>query len=197
MKTFFLIGGIVIVFGGLVLLLATPTGIVFIIAGIAFIIYSRKYKPKPKQEKTIPTPPPAYETLELNVAGFDYFQRELKELLNEENEDYTLSKKQFLENVFEKCYQYEIEYYPARLEREDNEYDPNAIAVYVDDVKIGYVARKDQKLIDFDRIIKVEATIYGGKYKEPSIEEYDEVILKGETPYKALLTIDMKKEQTN
>ena len=120
------------------------------------------------------------------VSGFDYNQSELISLLYDESEDYRLSKKAFIEEVYGRVYQYEVERYPAMLVPEpDNEYDANAIAVYVNDVKIGYIARKDQNKIDLDNITDCQAEIYGGKYKE-----YDgETILQGETPYKAKLYI--------
>lgn len=131
-------------------------------------------------------------TIELNVVGFDFKQDELKSLLECENEDYTLSKKDFLENVAERAYQYEIEYYPAEIVHEENEHDPNALAVYVEDVHIGYIARKDQKKIDFDQIASAEVEIYGGKYKEVDYNDYEETIVKGETPYKARIYIKIK-----
>ena len=189
MKYFYLICGIFLVAAGLLLLLAVPVpGIIFIAIG-AFMLYCfSKTKKKPKEPE--PVLSPSEDFVEIYVAGFDYRQEELKELLREENEDYNLGKKAFLENVFDRCYQYEIEYYPARLVPEDNEHDPTAIAVFVEDLKIGYIPRKDKHLIDLEKISKVEAEIYGGKYKEPSIDDdYNEIIEKGETPYKAKLYI--------
>ena len=135
------------------------------------------------------------DVLELNVAGYDYKQNELKGLLEYINDEYTLSKKAFLEEVTDRVYQYDTEYHPAQLVREPkNEYDPNAIAVYVDNVHIGYIAKKDQKRIDLERIESAEVEVYGGKFKEIDFDEYEETIRQGETPYKAKLYVTLKKE---
>lgn len=139
--------------------------------------------------------PDQAEYIELFVAGFDFRQKELKSLLTEENDDYSLPKKAFLEEVAERTYQYYTETYPATLVPEpDNEYDPNAIAVYVDDLHIGYIQKKDQNQVDLDQIESVEAEIYGGKYKDIDFSDYEEELVKGETPYKAKLIITKKEE---
>ena len=133
--------------------------------------------------------------IELSVAGYDYKQNELKSLLEYINDEYTLSKKAFLEEVADRVYQYDTEYHPAQLVREPkNEYDPNAIAVYVDDVHIGYIAKKDQKRIDLEQIESAEVEVYGGKFKEIDFDEYEETIRQGEIPYKARLYVILKKE---
>lgn len=128
-------------------------------------------------------------TLKLPVAGFDFKQEELKSLLTEENYEYALPKDEFMVDVGQKAYEYETAYYPAELVPEpDNEYDPNAIAVYVDDIHIGYVARKDQAAIDYDAIVTVVVEIYGGKYKD--VDWADNKVVTGKTPYKAMLLIE-------
>lgn len=135
------------------------------------------------------------DTIELFVAGYDFKQNELKSLLEYENDEYTLSKKDFLETVADRVYQFDTEYLPATIVHEDNEHDSNALAVYVDNLHIGYIARKDQKKVNLDNIAAAEVEIYGGKYKEINFDDYEETIVKGETPYKARLIITLKKEE--
>ncbi len=190
MRILCLIGAVLFIAAGLLLLIAVPVVGVISIAIGAFLIYQfKKLKKSPTVEQSFDD---IDDTQIFNVAGFDYRQDELQELLHEENPDYTLTKKSFIENADGRVYQYDMEYYPARLVPENNEHDPNAIAVYVEDVKIGYIARKDQKDIDFEKIKEAEAEIYGGKYKEVSFDDYEETIVTGETPYRARLYITLK-----
>lgn len=132
------------------------------------------------------------DTIELFISGYDFKQDELKSLLEYENDEYTLSKKDFLETVADRVYQFDTEYLPATIVHEDNEHDPNALAVYVDGLHIGYIARKDQKKVNLGNIAAAEVEIYGGKYKEINFDDYEETIVKGETPYKARLIITLK-----
>ena len=92
--------------------------------------------------------------------------------------------------MFDRCYQYDIEYAPAQLVDElQNEYDPNAIAVLVYGDKIGYVAKQDQAAVRSLDIDHAEAEIYGGKYKEPDGGE----VITGETPLRAKLHLYTEK----
>lgn len=196
MKIISLIIGIICILVALLMLLikSIGAGIVLLLLGLLnlFLYYRQKHKKPAQEHQTTDYVPEAlqYDSHDFHVSGFDYYQDALSEFLEDENEDYKLPKSQFLEEVFERCYQYDVEYYPADLVDEpENEYDPNAIAVYVEGERIGYIAKRDQaavKALDPDRI---EAEIYGGKYKEPD----DEEILTGSTPYKAMLHIYTKR----
>lgn len=171
-------------------------GLIIIFVGVARIIASRK-KPVQKYEPMVQEDAPDQEPIiqpqqeSFLVAGFDYYQDILRTLLNEENYEYDLSAKEFKEEVFERCYQFETEIYPAELEHEpDNPYDSNAIAVKISGKLIGYVGRSDQQKINalLDEGATFNAEIFGGKYKEPIWDEFDnETIETGSTPYKARL----------
>lgn len=196
MKIISLIIGIICIVIALLMFLikSIGAGIVLLLLGLLnlFLYYRQKHKkPEPEpQASDYVHEMQQYAMHDFRVAGFDYNQDVLADLLEDENEDYKLPKSKFLEEVFERCYQYDVEFYPAELVDEpDNEYDPNAIAVYIEDERIGYIAKRDQaavRALDPDRI---EAEIYGGKYKEPD----DDEILTGSTPYKAMLHIYTKR----
>ena len=199
MKIFLLIAGIVIALAGLILLLATPiAGIFFVLLGVAFIVYSRKYhkkEPDPVEPAAAdPDPVDTSRVVELNVAGTNYRQDEIAQLLTDENPDYRLTGESFLENADTPAYEYFTEWLPVRLFREkNNEYDPNAIAVFANDVQLGYLYRDDKaKLKEMSgKIQKIEAEIYGGKYKDIDFSDYEEAVITGETPYKARLYITL------
>lgn len=195
MKKLNLILGIVCVVLGLIMfLISVPFAIILILIGAfnIFLYFRAKNKPVPEPvaEAAEPLLDLDYDELEVRVAGFDFYQDELKELLYDENYEYTLSPKDFKEEVFQRTYQYLTEYYPAKIVPEpENEHDPNALAVFVEGVRIGYIPRKDQNKVNAFDTDTIEAEIYGGKYKE--LDE-DDKIITGETPYKALLHFKSK-----
>lgn len=148
----------------------------------------KKNSVEPEVPEVVETPT---EMIEIKVAGFDFYQNELKELLTMPNEDYSLSAKAFREEVFDRCYQFDTEWLSAEIVPEpENEFDPNALAVYVDGVRIGYVPRKDQAKVNSVTPTSVDVEIYGGKFKD--LDE-DDNIIKGETPYKANLYLTVEK----
>ena len=197
MGVLLIVVGIALIILSALLMLAKPVlGGIGVIIGILAVLYGRKTKNQPKKtKKELKTE--IKESKVFTVAGFDYYQNELKSLMKEPTYEYSLSDKQFKEEVFGRAYEYELEWYDAHLVPEpENEFDENAIAVYaIDkdplekrDIKIGYVARKDQQAITDG---KCEVEIYGGKYKELEVDEWEnEKIIKGETPYKARLYIE-------
>lgn len=164
-------------------------GLIIILIGIIRIIASRKKldsKEAPIQETIVQTKPKSF-----LVAGFDHYQDILCTFLNEENYEYGLTNKEFKEEVYERCYQFDTETYPVELIHEpNNPYDSNAIAVKIYDKLIGYVGRADQQ--EINSLLNDGATfvaeIFGGKYKEPVWDVFDnETIETGSTPYKAKL----------
>lgn len=193
MKIVSLIAGIVcIVLALLLFLIGSVVGgiILLIIGAINLLLYFRQKNAPKKAESDFVSEYTKFDDFEFFVAGCDYNQEALSKLLTMKNEEYLLPKSKFLEEVFERCYQFDIEYAPAQLVDEpENEYDPNAIAVFVHDERIGYVAKKDQATVKSFDIDHAEVEIYGGKYKEPDGDE----IIKGETPYKAKLHIYTEK----
>ena len=194
MKTLLRILGIILAVAGLLLCLSTPiVGIIAVIAGVLLAIFAPKLaKPKDVQPDLVadPIPQPVQEkdVKYFTVAGFDHYQNELASLLEEKNEEYSYSAKKMMEEYLGRIYQYEVEYRLVQFVPEpENEFDPNAIAVYCDGVKIGYVPIKNQK--DVEGLTSAEAEIYGGKWKEVVGDEYDYELETGETPYKASIGI--------
>lgn len=194
MKIIIRILGIVLAILGLLLCIVTPVvGIIAVIAGILLAVFAPKLaKPKDVQPDLVadPIPQPVQEkdVKYFTVAGFDHYQNELAALLEEKNEEYSYSAKKMMEEYLGRIYQYEIEYRLVQFVPEpENEFDPNAIAVYCDGVKIGYVPIKNQK--DVEGLTSAEAEIYGGKWKEVVGDEYDYELETGETPYKASISI--------
>lgn len=176
--------GIALIVLSAVLMLAKPVvGLLGIAGGVLCIVYGRKNR-KPQGEKTD-------DTRVFIVTGYNYRQDELKAFLTEKNDEYALGKKAFIEETFGKVYEYYPEWRPAKLVAENNEHDPDAIAVYVDDIKIGYIAKEDKEEIRSLDVKSIEAEFYGGRYKEAMSDEYGEsyTIETGETPYKAKLYV--------
>lgn len=87
------------------------------------------------------------------IASFDgvgmYYHEDNLAKIAEENEDYRLSKssieKEFGED--EPVYQYTYDGFYKLVPEPDNPHDPNAIAIRLDDVTIGYIAKKDTQRV--------------------------------------------------
>ena len=193
-----LIAGILcIVIGLFFFLISVPFAIILLLIGAFNLFLFSKIK-KQKQNEQMAEEPAGdplevlkYDIFDFPVAGFDYNQEVISELLDCENEDFKLSRSKFVEEVFDRCYEYDVEFYPAQLVPEpENEYDPNAIAVYVEGSKVGYIARKDQAKVNSIQVDKYEAEVYGGRYKE--VNEDNEIVA-GSTPYKVMLHAYVKK----
>lgn len=193
MGTLIMILSVVLVVMSLVLLIAVPVaGIIGIAIGVVLFLYGRKYNKEKKAaaeqiERTMQT-----DIHEFKIAGFDYRQAELEQLFETPNEDYLLNGKAFAEEVLDKAYEFLTEWKSARIVYEpENEYDPNAIAVYVGETKIGYIQKKDQTRFNNLPPGEMEVELYGGRYKEAVYDDYGEFekIEKGETPYKAMLYV--------
>ena len=174
-------------------MIAKPVGgIIGVAVGVLLFLYGRKYNKEKKERAEQIQHTEEVDINEFKVAGYNYRQDELEQLFEMQNDDYLLTGKAFAEEVFDRVYEYLPEWKPARLIPEpDNEYDSNAIAIYVDDVKIGYVQKKDQLRVNELSSGEIEVELYGGRYKEPVYDDYGEFekIEQGETPYKATLYI--------
>lgn len=193
MGTILIIIGIALIVMSLLLMIVMPVGgILGVLAGVGAVIYGRKYKKEKKTETEVAVESLNADIEEFKVAGYDYRQDELEQLFETLNEDYALPPKRFAEEVIDRVYEFETEWKDASIVREpENEYDPNAIAVYVDDVKIGYIQKKDQARFNELHPVSIEVELYGGRYKEPVFDDYGdfEKTETGETPYKATLYI--------
>lgn len=131
-----------------------------------------RLKSKNKASESHPEPEPETDVHifspkeEYFVVGAFKFQDELDGFMIVENEDYSLSKKEMIEQGLEdvRIYEYERQYYKAKLIPEpENEFDKNAIAVYIENTKIGYVKRDDQNALS--GLSEINCEIFGGKYK--------------------------------
>ncbi len=139
-----------------------------------------------------------------HVAGTSFRNKEI-ESLGIENDDYSLSKRDFVDSYPEEelVYQYSFPPFSASLiEDPTNEYDKNAIKVVINDRHIGFIKSGScshiKKLIDSDSIESINAKIYGGKYKW-YYSDYDsdkdkEVYMmdKDERNYSVTLEINLK-----
>ena len=110
-------------------------------------------------------------TENFKVAGTSYRQEELKEL-GYENDMYTLSKKQLIEEAPEDEPIYQYNFYPSDVklvEEPDNPHDSNAIKVIVDGTHIGYIksgsCSRVRNLLKSGNVLDISAEIYGGNFK--------------------------------
>lgn len=205
MKKLNLILGILCVLIGIVTALCgSMVGALCLLVIGAANIYIGLRKPKPVEPEPAQEPKKIRQELTaFTVAGYDYYQEALRSLLYEENPEYTYSKAEMVDMEDTRLYEYEpYTTAPRYVPEPDNEHDPGAIAILVDDVKIGYVPRKYQqdvnKYIDDDTVTH-EVEIYGGRYKMARLgDEYDDIngpkisdyeIVRDSTPYKASVRI--------
>lgn len=121
----------------------------------------------------------SYKTEKLHVTGTSHYQKAI-ESLGSENYDFELSKKELIDQGFEDEKIYLYEFSPTKvelIEEPDNPYDPNAIKVLIDNVLVGYIKKGRcshvKKLLHSGKIRKIDADIYGGKYKM-LYSEYDD-----------------------
>lgn len=146
-----------------------------------------------------------YQEIEYKVAGISFQEDVIIKQLAEENDDYQMTKKEFIEEDLEdeRVYKYDFPYSTAELVPEpDNEYDPNAVAVKVDGVRIGYVpkgkAKAVKKLIADPLYMETRVEINGGPYKLLKSEWDDDKdkdvyeLIKDEAPLFARITVCMK-----
>ena len=105
-----------------------------------------------------------------NVAGVSYRQDAIRDLCFE-NEDYSISKKELIDEnlIDEPIYKYEESTLEliSLLPDPDNEYDKNAIKVMQRDNLLGYVPKEETDAVR--KIVsgpyEAAAKVYGGPYK--------------------------------
>ena len=111
-----------------------------------------------------------------NIAGLYHYENDIINCVIDTNYYYDLNKQELIDEVGEdeRIYEYDFESDKVELKDEpNNEYDPKAIAIYVDGIKIGYVKKGSTSRVR--NLLKKDVTsiwirIAGGKYK---ILEYD------------------------
>ena len=129
------------------------------------------------------------------VTGVSHYVKDIMKL-GLENYDFKLSKKDMIDEGLEGRI-YEYDFYPTKIELipdPNNEHDPNAVKVVVDNVLVGYIKAGSCKhilnVINGNCIEKIECIIRGGKYKFLSYDDDTDkyFIEKGDTP----LYVDLK-----
>lgn len=114
------------------------------------------------------------------IAGTSFREKEIVKNLAFENDDYSMSKKELIEDdrVDERIYQYFFDIGKVELVPEpDNPEDENAVKVIADGTHIGYVpaskAKKVKKILEKETIIQTTCEMSGGKFKLLTEEETD------------------------
>ena len=112
------------------------------------------------------------------VAGISYRQKYLDDVLLE-NDDYDMNKSELIDlgMIEEPIYKYvDVIGDVALVPEADNEYDPNAIKVCINDVHVGYVpsekTKRVKKILDAEGL-SLSCDVVGGPYKIIR-EDYDE-----------------------
>ena len=158
--------------------------------------------PQPSQQESLqttsPTEPDNVKTY--HAVGMNYRLDDLLSL-GVKNEDYHKSGKYLAESGLIEQNIYEYDFYPVKADlvpEPDNPHDPNAIKVVVDGVHVAYIKAGScahlLKVIQENRIEKIDCKIRGGKYKYVSCE-YDEdgnedyTVDKDERPYTVTLYV--------
>lgn len=132
------------------------------------------FKTKPEAAKTenrMPIKNEDTKTHNHNVTGVSYYEKNVLKLAHK-NPLYDLDKKQIAAKklCIETIYQYTFSPTKTELIPElTNPFDPSAIKVLIDGQHVGYIkagsCAKILKLINEDRIARIESEIYGGNYK--------------------------------
>ena len=133
------------------------------------------------------------------IAGISFHEKEIPELMIE-NGDYDMTAAELIDAGFEdeRVYKYSETYCTVALEPEpDNQYDPNAVKVFADDIHIGYIKKGSaahvKKLLEEERIARMSITITGGPYKLAYLNEDDRPrIEKDNQNFSAKLNIFVK-----
>ena len=179
-------------------------GLIFVALGVLSIVFAKKYKPKEAVTNTVETSVPVAEpsnvkTETIKVAGISHYTDAVLSL-GHENDEYNYSKREIIENGLEDedIPKYYFNILPAEFVFEpDNPYDSNAIAIYVDGQKIGYVKSGSiahiRKLIENDKIKSASCEIVGGKMKR--YDSDTETVDKIDLDYGARITIIQKGEE--
>lgn len=147
----------------------------------------------------------AHKTENFRITGISYCIDDIMDNLAEENDDYSLSKRELLEEYSDgdKIFKYEFNTTPLELVPEpENEYDPNAIKVMVNGTKVGYIKKGStshvKNLLASPDFSGKSIEIYGGKYKQICDEEIetDEMDIRADLEiYTRIETPDVPVEQ--
>lgn len=165
-----------------------------------------KMQEKPIDEKTAvaqqerPKATHKIQDYKFNVAGISFREEDIMQNLLEENIDFEMTKKEIVDAGMDDERIYQYDYWTDKVkmvDEPDNEYDPKAIAIYADDIKIGYVKKgstgRIRNLLKKD-VTQISITIQGGKYKYVKYdwEEDSYDMFRDSVPIFARLTIDVR-----
>ena len=173
---------------------------VFITLPIRIIIkLCRRSKKQP--ETTDQMPEAKQETHK--VAGTSFRQDALK-ALGTKNSDFSKTKKALEDDGLTDDWVYEYEFHPRNVElvpEPENPEDANAIKVMVDEAHIGYIKAGScahvHKLLETDRIQRIDCLISGGKSKKLfwDVDKEHYVLEQDSIPFYARLTITTKPDK--
>jgi len=160
------------------------------------LFFKKKEKPieapkKPVAPKVVEPVNPTRKVEKFNIAGTSFKEDDIIKNFAEVNDDYNLPAKELkAEFEGERVYKYDfLTAVPELRPEPENEYDPNAIAVYADGIQIGYVKKGStahlRNVLEKRQIISMKLNISGGDYKEV----FDEGINKEKSNIHADLVI--------
>ena len=141
-------------------------------------------------------------TFKFKATGMQHYQDTFRKLM-EKNDDFNLSKTKLLEEYVEGDRIWQLTFPFSKIElisEPDNQYDPNAIAVYVDGEKAAYIKKDDcdkvHELITSADFAGVDGDISGGNYKTIVEDENGYHIEKETAPVSFSIRI-LIREDTN
>ena len=130
------------------------------------------------------------------IAGAKHYEANITKLAKK-NPAYNFTQKEIIAKKLSCKNIYEYTFAPKRTELipdPTNPHDPNAIKVIIDEQHVGYIkagsCMRILKLMQEERIAKIESTISGGKFQNlwtdgKEIQQHE----KGKTEYKIEITI--------
>lgn len=148
--------------------------------GIFSRLFSRPAKVEPAPQA--PTAPPVVTPVQqeekpkphgvtYKVAGVSFYEDNIMSLAMRSSE-YTMSKRELIDEGLTDERVWEYEFYPDKVEivpEPDNPEDPKALKVLVDGVHVGYIKKgscaRMRRLLDGDRIHRIDVEMGGGRYK--------------------------------
>lgn len=159
------------------------------------VLKAQSHKEETKQPKQVKVASGSVKTYK--VAGVQYYTDALM-CLAVSNANYNLKKQALLAAGITSQYIWKNEFKPNHIEvipEPDNPYDPKAIKVVVDGHHVGHIKAGScahlLKVIQENRIQKIEAKITGGPYK--ILDDYDGdgiyTLEQGDAPYRVTLYI--------
>lgn len=165
----------------------------------------RRYKRKKAQEERETYLNGRQEVEEnIHVRGESHYKESFA-ALRSEDPDYEMSKKEVIEEdlVGQRLYKYYFT--PSKVELIDeptNEYDPNAMAVYIDGLQVGYVPQGStahvRKILRSCEVEAIEAQIKGGPFKILYEDDEDSYHWEREDyDFGVVVTIRYLKEKTD